>query len=112
MLSNLKSSMSSVSEPKLDYANPRIVIVSDSFDSSDDDPFASREEDRALLMRKVSEKLIKVQEHISDEGQAEWSLLEAQNKLVKRRLDVDVIQRHDLRVMKMSDKYINHSNAI
>ena len=108
---------------------PRVYVISDSFGSSDDDPFASREEDKELEsdsdefgesldgvpdfeeMKQIYHKMIDMQEHEADEGMADWSLQEAQKKQAERHMVKDGVNNHALEVKEISNKCIDYSNA-
>ena len=115
-------SLSQESVPYRDFAVPRVYIVTDSFGSSDDDPFASIEEDSTLEsksidipdfdeMQNIYQRLVDIQELGEDEGKADWSLQEARLKLAERHMANDGINSHALEAQKISRKCIDYSNA-
>ena len=119
-------SLSPALQPK-HVAMPRVYIITDSYGSSDDDPFASRDEDRYLLsqsgesldevadfgeMKKIYQKMLDMQELEADEGKADWSLQEAQKKQAERHMAKDGVNNHALEVKRTSNKCIDYSNAL
>ena len=120
-------SLSPALYPKRHVIPPRVYVVSDSFGSSDDDPFASRDEDRYLLsqsgesldeaadfgeMKKIYQRMLDMQELEADEGMADWSLQEAQKKQAERQMAKDGVNNHALEVKRTSNKCIDYSNAL
>ena len=115
-------SLSQESVPYRNLAVPRVYIVTESFGSSDDDPFASREEDKALksesidafdfdVMQDIYQRIVDIQELGEDEGNADWSLQEARKKLAERHMANDGINSHAPNAEKISHKCIDYSNA-